>query len=149
MNRRTALGRLISGVCSLQMGRHGIWNAMQTGMERTTEGVTLRKFAAPFYPLMARQTGIEGRVTALANISTDGEITSVADVKGHPLLGSAVSDALKEWHFDPPGKGGAQIEITFLFALRGSRDQRVLSYKVSGTLPSYFEIVVNPFANNP
>jgi outer membrane biosynthesis protein TonB len=95
---------------------------------------------------VARQVGIEGKVTAVARIARNGTVSAVTDFDGHVLFQSAVESALKEWQFEAQNEQG-QIQITFQFVFKGTRDEKVLSYKVSGTLPSYIEIEVNPFPN--
>ena len=148
MNRRTALSVFISWLCSVPTLGGGSGELGSQAMEERTGGFVLRKFEAPFYSPMARQLGIEGRTTALAHISKDGKVTSVIHTDGHPLFQPEVSRALSEWQFEALGEVEGQVQITFRFILKGNRDQQILSYKVSGTLPSEFEIEVNPFPNN-
>lgn len=114
---------------------------------QTDKTYTLRKFTSPFYPPLARQTGIEGKAAAVAHIAPDGSVSAVTDYDGHGIFQSAVVDALKDWQFQNMDGQEGQIRITFQFAFKGVRDQRVLHFKVSANLPSYFEIEVNPAPN--
>lgn len=150
MNRRTVLATLISFPAFFRTsGSRARETEPHDQKKDNASRYTVRKFTAPFYPVMARQTGIEGDLTALVQISRDGRVASVTDIKGHPLFGPPVSDALMEWQFDPLNGEEGQMEITFSFMLKGDSDQRVLNYTVSGILPNYIKIEVNPFGANP
>jgi TonB family protein len=142
INRRSVLAALISSLCFF---RGSELNSRQRD-EESKQNCIVRKFTAPFYPPAARQIGIEGKVTAVAHIARNGTVSAVTDFDGHVLFQSAVEGALKEWQFQAPNDQG-QIQITFQFVFKGTRDEKVLNYKVSGTLPSYIEIEVNPFPN--
>jgi TonB family protein len=149
MNRRRALATAVSSLCFFRIGASGTERAFEQGKyEGRTKGYTLRKFTAPFYSPMARQLSIEGRVTAEAHIAKDGTVSSVTNINGHPLFQTEVSNALKEWEFEIPGDDAGPLEITFQFVLKGERDQKILNYRVSGDLPTHFEIEVNPFPYN-
>ena len=146
MNRRTLFASVVSSLCVFRVSGFGSNQPLQQSeKEQKTRNYTLRKFTAPFYPLFARQAGIEGKTTAVVHIATDGSVTSVSEIDGHPVFAEVVSNALKEWQFDALSEQLGQIQITFQFRLRGVRDQRILNYKVSGALPTSFEVEVNPF----
>ena len=142
VNRRSVLAALVSSLC--------VFRGSELKSRRRDEGLKqnciLRKFTAPFYPPAARQLGLEGKVTAVARIARDGSVSAITDFDGHVLFQPAVEGALKEWQFQAPNDQ-EQIKITFHFVFKGKRDEKVLSYKVSGTLASYMEIEVNPFPN--
>ena len=74
-------------------------------------------------------------------------MSAITDFNGHAVFESAVTDALKEWQFQSLDGQEGEIQVTFQFTFKGVRDERVLNYRVSGTLPSNFEIEVNPFPN--
>ena len=149
INRRSLLASLISslGVFCPSGLTYGQEPSQSTEEQKKT--YTLRKFTAPFYPVMARQVGIEGRATLVAHIAKDGKVSDVTDSSGNPLFQAAVSEAVREWQFDARTEQMGQLRITFQFLLKGNPDQRIVSYKVSGTLPDYFEVQVNPFGANP
>lgn len=150
MNRRTAVAALISSLVSFRTTASGAGGAEPHGEKNgTTNPYTVRQFTAPFYPVMARQASIEGKLTAIVHISRNGRVASVTDVKGHPLFQGAVSEVLKEWRFDPLNNEDGQMEITFAFVLKGDSGQGITTYKVSGVLPNYMEIAVNPVGANP
>ena len=55
--------------------------------------------AVPFYPPLARQTRIEGKV--LMKITTDGRrVVSAEIVSGHPLLAEAAKQNVRTWEFE-------------------------------------------------
>jgi len=145
VNRRSVLAALVSSVC---LFRSSAPNSHQRADE-PKQKYTLRKFTAPFYPVMARQVGIEGKAALVAHLSKEGRVSAVTNVSGNPLFQSAVSEAVKEWRFDRLIDEVGQLTITFQFLLKGEPDQRIVNYKVSGTLPDYFEIEANPFGANP
>jgi len=144
VNRRSVLAALVASLCFFRANGQ---NSRQREDE-PRQSYRLRKFIAPFYGSMARQVALEGKATLVAHIGKDGKVNAVSEVSRHPLFHEAVSDAVKEWQFDSLNDQPGQIEITFKFSLKGDRDWRVLNYKVSGTLPNYFEIEVNPVPDN-
>lgn len=107
----------------------------------------LRSFRMPFYPTVARELGLQGKTTAVLHIAPDGTVISVTDVISHPLFHTAVVDPLKEWRFEPSEVQERELKVEFTFALKGDRDEKCLNYRVSGTMPSHFEIETNPFPN--
>lgn len=101
----------------------------------------------PMYPPLARQVGIEGKVVALVNLSPDGLVASVTIVSGHPLLLGYVEDCLKNWEVEAVGDQVKKAKLEFNFLLKGDHAERILSYRVSGQMPGYFEIETNPYTN--
>ena len=55
----------------------------------------------PVYPALARQMRIQGSVELLANIGTDGSITSVKLLSGDSVLSQAAINAVKQWKYKP------------------------------------------------
>jgi TonB family protein len=56
----------------------------------------------PEFPALARQMGVHGTVEVVVTIGTDGHVTAVKVVKGHPLLVKATTDAVMRWTYRPP-----------------------------------------------
>jgi protein TonB len=56
---------------------------------------------SPIYPPLAKQTRVEGVVSIDAVIDTDGNVSEMSVVSGHPLLISAALDAVKKWKYEP------------------------------------------------
>ena len=143
MNRRRLLAVLMASLSPSQ------WDKAESGrsMEHDAgnESCLLRYFILPTYTPFARQAGIESRVSAQVHVGTDGKVISVGDYSGHEAFKETVSDALKQWQFSLSNDPQRRYRVEFRFSLKGTRDERCLDYKVSGTLPDRFEIEANPF----
>jgi len=76
----------------------------------------------PEYPEAARRAGIEGQVTLLVRISSDGSVQDATLLSGEPVLGRAASAAVEQWRYAPVRIGGQPANIltsvTFAFELR-------------------------------
>ena len=75
----------------------------------------------PAYPDSTRASGIEGVVLLQAIIGVDGSIANPRVISGHPDLGKAAVEAVKQWRYTPTMLNGMPIEaittITINFAL--------------------------------
>ena len=56
----------------------------------------------PEYPKLAKQVGAHGQVEMMATVGTDGSVTAVRVLRGHPLLARAAMNAVKQWRYSPP-----------------------------------------------
>ena len=87
-----------------------------------TQGLLIRK-VQPAYPPLARQARIQGNVLLEAEISTDGTITNLRLISGHPMLAPAAIDAVKQWRYKPYILNGEPVpvetQITVIFSLAG------------------------------
>jgi TonB family protein len=80
--------------------------------EELTRKVKIR--VAPVYPDIARRMHITGTVRVEVVITPNGALRSTKVLGGHPLLVTAVTDALKKWKFDSgPEETTGQIEFKF------------------------------------
>ena len=62
----------------------------------------IRPRRLPRYPDFLAEEGVEGQVIAVFYVDTEGKADEVRiESSPHPLLSKAVTDALKEWRFDP------------------------------------------------
>jgi protein TonB len=69
------------------------------------------KRVSPFYPVEAKEQGIEGTVRLRAVIGADGNVQSVQPVSGpEPLVAAAVS-AVREWRYGPTLFEGRRIPV--------------------------------------
>ena len=59
------------------------------------------KRVSPFYPVEAKEQGIEGTVRLHAVISADGNVQSVQPVSGPESLVAAAVTAVREWRYGP------------------------------------------------
>ncbi|MBI4472395.1 MAG: TonB family protein [Acidobacteria bacterium] len=74
------------------------------------------------YPAEASQARIQGSVVMEAIISTEGLVSSLTLISGHPLLAQAALENAKQWRFEPTILNGVPTEIvttlTVTFALQ-------------------------------
>lgn len=79
--------------------------------------------AQPVYPVLARQSGIQGVVVLHAIIDRDGRVSELRVISGHPLLVKAAIDAVNQWRYQPTLLNGQPVEvettITVSFVLGG------------------------------
>ena len=74
----------------------------------------------PEYPTAARQMNVRGQVVLEASIGTDGRVTGVKVISGHPLLVQAARAAVMQWRYRPtlldgqPVANTAQITLSFV-----------------------------------
>lgn len=65
----------------------------------------------PIYPVLARQTGIQGVVKLHAILGKDGSVQQLQVVSGHPLLAQAALDAVRQWIYQPTLLEGKPVEV--------------------------------------
>jgi protein TonB len=92
---------------------------------RISQGVTkglLVHRVEPTYPTLARSARVQGEVVLSAVIDTNGQITNLQLVSGHPMLVPAALTAVKEWRYKPYLLNGQPVEvettITVIFSLQ-------------------------------
>jgi periplasmic protein TonB len=56
---------------------------------------------APIYPILAKQTMLQGVVTIDAVIDPQGNVVAMQVVSGHPFLITAALDAVRQWKYEP------------------------------------------------
>jgi TonB family protein len=64
----------------------------------------------PGYPMLARQTRVQGSVILQALISRDGAIQDLHVMSGPPILAEAACEAVKQWRFKPHYLGAEAVE---------------------------------------
>jgi periplasmic protein TonB len=92
---------------------------------RVSQGVTkglLVHRVEPAYPTLARTARVQGEVVLSAIIDTNGQITNLQLVSGHPMLVPAAIAAVREWRYKPYLLNGQPVEvettITVIFSLQ-------------------------------
>jgi protein TonB len=75
------------------------------------EPAMLTRRVEPAYPVLARQTGREGRVELHAIIATDGTMQSPEVLSGDPLFYNSALAAVREWRYRPTVLNGQAVEI--------------------------------------
>jgi protein TonB len=77
---------------------------------------------APLYPVVARQTHIEGVVILEAVLDDQGRVESVRVLRSIPMLDQAAVDAVRQWRFTPALLNGQAVPVvmtvTVNFTLR-------------------------------
>jgi periplasmic protein TonB len=93
---------------------------------RISQGVTkglLVHRVEPVYPTLARSARVQGEVVLSAIIDTNGQISNLQLVSGHPMLVPAALAAVREWRYKPYLLNGQPVEvettITVIFSLQG------------------------------
>jgi|SRR5579864_3300272 len=85
-----------------------------------TRGLLIQK-VEPQYPALARAARVQGDVILSAIIDTNGQITNLQLVSGHPMLVPAAIAAVKQWRYKPYLLNGQPVEvettITVIFSL--------------------------------
>lgn len=88
------------------------------------ESARLTRRVAPVYPHSARRAGVEGQVTVLLTVGTDGRVSSatVHRSSGSKALDQAAVRASRKWRFSPATRAGkpvvTQLPAPFTFRLR-------------------------------
>jgi TonB family protein len=71
-------------------------------------------FSAPKYPPLARLARVSGQVTVAGDVKSDGTVTNIRVISGHPLLVGAARSAASDWKF-PAEVAGQEIRIVLQF----------------------------------
>jgi protein TonB len=68
----------------------------------------------PQYPNLARSMHIQGSVRTDVLVAPNGKVKSVEVKGGHPLLGQAAQDAVRQWMWEPAAhETHESIELRF------------------------------------
>jgi len=85
-----------------------------------TKGLLIHR-EEPTYPPLARAARVQGDVVLSAIIDTNGQITNLQLVSGHPMLVPAAIAAVRQWRYKPYLLNGQPVEvettITVIFTL--------------------------------
>jgi TonB family protein len=71
----------------------------------------------PTYPRLASLTHMQGNVMMQAIISKDGTVESVHVLKGHRLLRSAATNAVRAWRYRPYLVNGRPVEVATIVSV--------------------------------
>ena len=80
-------------------------------IDGNTEAMKLINQVRPVYPPLAEQARISGLVRLNVVIAKDGTVQNVRVISGHPLLVSAVVDAVKQWVYRTTLLNGEPVEV--------------------------------------
>lgn len=71
----------------------------------------LKQQVRPVYPAEAKEKHVQGHVVMKAIIDTNGEVTRLDLVSGHPLLAQAAIEAVRNWKYKPFLLEGKTVEV--------------------------------------
>ena len=71
----------------------------------------------PTYPKLASLTHMQGNVMMQAVISKEGTVESVHVLKGHHLLRSAATNAVRTWRYRPYLVNGRPVEVATIVSV--------------------------------
>jgi periplasmic protein TonB len=118
------LGGVIGGIVSATNAAVPRFIPVTPQRVRISQGVTrglLVQKIEPQYPPLARAARVQGEVVLSAVIDTNGQITNLQLVSGHPMLVPAAIAAVKQWRYKPYLLNGQPVEvettITVIFSL--------------------------------
>jgi periplasmic protein TonB len=120
------LGGVIGGIVSATSNLANVPRFVPVTPQRVriSQGVTkglLVHRVEPTYPTLARSARVQGEVVLSAIIDTNGAITNLQLVSGHPMLVPAALSAVREWRYKPYLLNGQPVEvettITVIFSL--------------------------------
>jgi TonB family protein len=77
----------------------------------------LLHFESILYPALAQQTRIFGTVVAKVSVVSDGTVSQVQILSGHPLLQPALKDGVLKWRFGPQVGEERSFELKCDFAI--------------------------------
>ncbi len=80
-------------------------------ISRETSGDVPTQQVMPAYPLLALQKNMQGRVVLQVTVAKDGSVQNVRLLSGHPILATAVVDAVKQWRYKPTYRDGEPVEV--------------------------------------
>ena len=68
----------------------------------------------PEYPELARKMNISGTARVLLTIAPDGNVGTVKELGGNPVLVAALVKAVKKWKYEP-AEHASEVEVKFNF----------------------------------
>jgi TonB family protein len=96
------------------MYRIVLFAALALPLFAQNEELKLIRRVEPEYPRIAKQTGAKGIVELAIAVGTDGHVSAVKVLRGHPMLQAAAKDAVKQWVYEPPAAETIlQVTVTF------------------------------------
>jgi protein TonB len=77
--------------------------------------------AMPEYPLVAKESGIQGDVVMKTTIDAKGNVVNVQVVSGPQMLRGSAMAALRRWRYEPSTLNGQPIAVQMLVTIKFSR----------------------------
>jgi len=69
------------------------------------------KMLPPVYPPLAARAHVSGIVVLEATLTTDGVVSEIRVVSGHPLLTDAAIHCVKQWRYEPTLLNGTPVAV--------------------------------------
>jgi protein TonB len=69
------------------------------------------KVVNPVYPRLARMANVSGTVVLEALVTTQGEVSEIKVISGHPLLIQAAIECVKQWRYEPTLLNGVPTPV--------------------------------------
>jgi len=104
-----------------------VWNtlampgaASQASQSSSSQASTrkLKLSVPPDYPELARKMNIQGVARVLLTVTPDGRVVGVKELGGHPVLLTALSQAVKKWKYEAADHE-SEVEVRFEFLQQG------------------------------
>jgi protein TonB len=84
----------------------------------------LLKRVEPAYPPIAQFASIDGMVILNAIVDEHGRVQSVTVLRGHPLLGKAAMEAVRQWLYEPLRLNGTPTPFELTVSLSFHLDDK-------------------------
>ena len=81
-------------------------------------------------PCCADMLHIKGTMILSIEVGTDGEVTCVAYVSGHPIILGVAIDSVRQWRFRPHAVKGLKRNFCGRVALRYEATEHAVKYEV-------------------
>ncbi len=99
-------------------------------------------FRMDAYPPLARQSSVEGDVTAVIHLNGDGSVAGITNVSGPDLLRGEV-DVIRTWNFIVPDHKARELAVILRYSLKGE-PRKDATTSIKAALPYLIEITTNP-----
>ncbi|HKW25081.1 MAG TPA: TonB family protein [Terriglobales bacterium] len=106
------LGELVSSVSAAQPSLPADLR-VSTGIPQPV----LIQRVEPVYPVLAKQSGIEGAVVLEALVNTSGQVYDLRVASGNSLLAAAALRAVRQWRYRPSRLNGKPVEVPIRITL--------------------------------
>jgi TonB family protein len=94
-------------------------------------GLVVISAPKPYYPMEARERGLQGKVWIHLLISETGDVESADIISGHPDLARAALEAMKKWKFKPYIRNGKPVKVSTKMPFDFAFQNQVTDAKVS------------------
>jgi TonB family protein len=100
-----------------------------------------RHIVVPSYPLIARNSRVQGSVVLHVEVGGDGKVKSVG-ATGNRMLSEAAEDNIRQWVFTAGAPG--KVTVTYIYMLAGNETYDIAPSQVILDLPERVQITTQP-----